>query len=84
MKSKRKNSIRNCLKRGKLVWKIMWLTFIFLLLFAFLFTPFMLYDNANRSIGLVLLCVLGFVYIFIVLLYVCDWLKKRTIGDNKD
>ncbi len=84
MSNRKKSNFGSYFKRGKLGWRILWLTFIFLLLFASIFAPFMLYENANRTLGLVLLCALGFVYIFIILIFVWDWFKEQDSGNKKN
>ena len=82
MSSKKKSNLGSYFKRGKLGWRILWLTFIFFLLFASIFAPFMLYENANRTLGLILLCVLGLVYLFIILIFVWDWLKEQDFSNK--
>jgi len=84
MDKKTKKSLQDAFKRGKLGWKIIWSTLIFLILFVSIFSPFMLVEGANKTLGIVLLCILGFVYAIILLIFIWDWLKEKVSDDQKN
>lgn len=78
-----KKQLADSFKRGKLGWKIIWLTLIFLVLFVSIFSPFMLIEGANKTLGIILLVILGFIYIFVLLIFLWDWLKSKVSDEEK-
>ena len=82
MEKKTKKNLQKYFKRGKLGWKLLWLTFIFSMLFVSIFAPFMLIESANKTLGIVLLSALGFIYIFLIFILIWDWLKEKVIENQ--
>ena len=70
-------------KRGTTSFKVLFTTFVFAFIFVCLFSPFMLIEGANRTLGFVLFGILIFVYLFTIFLLFWDWFKKRYAGRIK-
>lgn len=80
--SNNKKNIGRYFKKGTLGFKILFLSLIFVFLSVSVFSPFMLIDGANKTLGIVLLCIIVFVYLLILINYVWDWLKAKYGPDN--
>ena len=71
-------------RKGTLGFKIVWLSIVYVFLFVALLSPFILIEGASKVLAIILLSVLTVAYVFILLLYIWDWIKaKYQIEDKK-
>ena len=78
-----KNNFFSYFRKGTLGYRIFLLTLIFAILFVSIFSPFMLVEGSNRTLGFILLGILAFIYVFILLIYIWDYLKNKCSQDKE-
>ena len=72
-----KKKISKYFKRGAIGYRLSILTVAFIILLLSFLTPFMTIEGANKTIGIIIVIVLSVVYVFLIMLYIWDYMKKH-------
>ncbi len=67
-------------KRGSTSYRVLVLSIAFVILSVSILTPVFVVEGGNRTLGIVLACVLGATFILILLYFLYDWMKTKPIS----
>ena len=70
-------------KRGRLGYRILITTFIYLFLLVAELSPFILIKDSNKVLAIILVSITTVAYIFIILVYIWDVIKEKDRDSNK-
>ena len=65
-------------KLSKTKKKIIILSFIYLLILVSFLSPFIAIEGSNKTLGFIIAGLLTLAYLFILLVFLWDWIKSKT------
>ena len=65
-------------KLSKTKKKIIFLSFIYLFILVSFLSPFIAIEGSNKTLGFIIAGLLTLAYLFILLVFLWDWIKSKT------